>query len=153
MGPKLRQAQEALRHAIASTSVKAWGRPKPQAPYEQVPGEQFRILGLPVAVDVYGEMVSLRPEKPYDGPTWHSLEFKPQEIKHAFPPLPPLSATEWMLNEAKTMKALGRIGKREDMVKRCREATKCTDRQAKAAYGRLPLDLRLARGKPRTASA
>jgi hypothetical protein len=84
----------------------------------------------------------------YKGPRWRSIEFEADEIKQAWPKPPPPKAEDWMLNEAKQLHSAGRIGKREDMIGRCIAATNCTRRQALAAHGRLPAELRRPRGKP-----
>ena len=151
MSPGLKDAQKELTQAIAAGRVQAWGRPTPHGRIKKVPSDLFRIRGLPVVVDPYGEMTSSLPHKPYptkDDPKWHSIEFEPGEIKTAWPAPPPQTATDWMKNEAERLKAEGRIGKRDAMVTDCIKATGCTKRQAEAAHKALPQGVRRSRGKP-----
>src|SRR5512144_70400 len=75
LGPAIKDAQQELAAAIAVGRVQAWGRPSPHGLLEEVPSDPFRISGLSVVVGVYGEITSLLPHKPYNGPKWQSLEF------------------------------------------------------------------------------
>jgi hypothetical protein len=153
MGPGIEPAQKGLADAIATGRVGAWGRKQaqPHGLVEQVPSDPFRIQGLEMVVGVHGDMTTLPPHKlnKYKGPRWQSIEFEADEIKQTWPKPPPPRATDWMLKEAQRLQAAGRIGKRDDMVRRCREETGCTKRQAEAAHKDLPEDLRRSRGKPR----
>jgi len=156
MSPGLRAAEQKLAKAIADGRVQAWGRPTPHGLFEKIPGDPFRIRGLPVVVDPYGEMTSELPHKRYPGekkpgeksdPVWHSIEFEADEVKKAWPK-PHQGAKAWMKNEAERLKAAGQKGKRESMIKDCTKATGCTKREAEAAHAALPEGLRRPRGKP-----
>lgn len=150
IGHEFENAKKILSTAIANGHVQAWGRPKPQAPYEKVPSEQFAIPGIPVGVDAHGEMVSLKAHlnKLYTGPRWSDIHFEPEEIKREWPKPASPSVDEWMSREAKRLDPSGRIKKRDDMVARCKEEIGCTKREAEAAHKRLPDELRRPRGKP-----
>src|SRR5262245_23452801 len=152
MGPELSGAQKQLAMAIASGQVQAWGRKQAHALTEQLPTDPFRISGLPTIVNAHGEMVSRIPHRPYEGPKWQSVEFASEEIKRAWPKPPPSSAKNWMQQEANRLSAAGQIGKRDDMVTLCMEATSCTKRQAQAAHREMPETLRRRRGKPSKSS-
>jgi hypothetical protein len=152
MGAGLRGAQRELAKAIAEGRVQAWGRPTPNALFERIPSDPFRIKGRPLVVDPYGEMTPLLPHKPYpcdnDDPIWHAIEFEADEIRRAWPKRPSPSVEDWMLEDAERSHAAGRVGKRDDMVRRCMAATSCTKREAEAAHKKLRPELRRPRGKP-----
>src|SRR5689334_21923935 len=85
MDPSLRDAQKCLAAAIASGDVQAWGRPRPHAVTEKMPSDSFRIPGLQIVVGPHGDMTNLTPQRPYNGPDWHSIEFEPDDIKRMWP--------------------------------------------------------------------
>jgi len=144
MGPKITDAQRGLTEKLAAGVVQAWGRKQPHGLTEQLPSDPFRITGITVTVGVHGDMVTLpvRPHQPfnsYEGPRWQSIEFEENQVKLKWPKLPPPSATEWMLREAKALLETTRqLGKRGDMVRRCMKETTCTKRAAEAAHKMLP---------------
>jgi hypothetical protein len=142
MGPLIEAARRKLAKAIGSGQLQAWGRKQPHGPLEAVPSDPFRIPGLVVIVGEHGEMRSRLPQKPYAGARWQSIEFDADQIKGVFPKPPVPTAQEWMLKNANK----GR--KRDSLVKDCMKATRCTKRDAEAAYKELPEELRLRRGKP-----
>jgi hypothetical protein len=90
-----------------------------------------------------------RKSSTYEGPRWYGVEFDSAEIKRAFPKPPSTSAKKWVLKEAKRLHSAGKIGKREDMLKRCMQDTGCTKREAEAAHKNLPDKFKRPRGKPR----
>jgi hypothetical protein len=64
-------------------------------------------------------------------------------------PKPPTArAKRWMLNEARRLRAEGKVGKRVDLLSRYKKDTGCTTLDAKAAYKNLPDELKYRRGKP-----
>jgi len=150
-------AQKKLGEAIVTGRVNAWGRPARRGLYEKIPSDWFRDgKRLTAIVNVYGEMTSLDPRKPYpeedndeedNDHVWYSIEFDPAEVKRAFPKAPP-SAVDWMRTEAERLKAASQIGKRDSMVKDCMNATGCTKRAAEAAHKALPQEFRRSQGKP-----
>jgi len=152
MGPKMKAAQRALAEALSSGRVHAYGRRQPHGYIEPMPNDPFRIQGIPVVVGVYGDLTSLAPHKPYEGPAWNSIEFDADEIEREWPKPPPLSALEWMYKEAERYDAAGTTGKRDVMVRDCMEAAGCTKREAEAAHRSLPNKLKRQRGKPRKSS-
>lgn len=148
MGPALKDAQKKLAAAIATGQVEAWGRKQPHSLAERIPNDPFRILGLTVVVGPYGEVTTLDPQRPYDGPHWSSIEFDAEEIKRAFPqPAPLAAALDWMRREAQRHAASGYIEKRDVIVADCMKATDCTKRVAEAAHKSLPERLKRKRGK------
>ena len=54
-----------------------------------------------------------------------------------FPKPPTARAKRWMLSEAMRLRAEGKIGKRDDLLSRCRKDTGCTKLDAEAAYKNL----------------
>jgi hypothetical protein len=150
MGPDIEPAGKMLAEAISAGHVRAWGRAKPHASLEQIPDDQFRISGLTLIVSSHGELATLPPHKltSYKGRLWYGIEFDSDEIQRAFPKPPSTSAEDWMLNEAERLHAAGKIGKRDDMLKRCMKDTGCTRRDAEAARKSLPDKFKLQRGKP-----
>src|SRR5262249_30384456 len=148
MGPKLEAAQKKLAQALGTSQVHAWGRARPHGLLEPVPDDPFRIPGIAVVVRPLGDMTAWPPHKFYCGPRGEDIEFEADEVKRAFPTLPAPSAQDWMLKEAQRLRAAGLVGKRDDMVSRCRNETGCTKRQAEAAHKELSEELRRPRGKP-----
>jgi len=151
MGPGIEPAGKMLAETISAGDVRAWGRAKPHACLEQMPGDQFRISGLTLIVSPHGDLATSPAWKlfTYEAPRWQDIEFDADEIRRAFPKPPPPSAIEWMLNEAERLHAAGIIGKHDDMLGRCREVTGCTKREAEAAHKSLPDEFKRQRGKPR----
>jgi hypothetical protein len=146
MGPEIEGAQKELAKAIGTGVVRAWGRRERDDPEQQIPSSEFRHTGL--VVDVTGELVTSRPHRHYHGHRLKWIEFEGDEIKEAWPTPPPPNAEQWMLDEAKRLKAGGQMGKRDDLIQRCMDEAKCTRREALEAYKRLPDDMRRPRGKP-----
>jgi hypothetical protein len=168
MGPKIEPAAIKLSRAIGAGQVRAWGRPGPHALIESIPNDQFRIPGFTQAanprhhakrhwsyreliVSPHGDLTTSprRKSSTYEGPRWYGVEFDSAEIKRAFPKPPSTSAKKWVLKEAKRLHSAGKIGKREDMLKRCMQDTGCTKREAEAAHKNLPDKFKRPRGKPR----
>lgn len=144
MGPELKNAETELAKAIGAERVRAWGRLDPDSPVRQIDGSNFRHSGL--VVEPGGELAT-RPPRYYKGERFKFIEFDEDEVKRAFIAPPPTDAKEWMLDEAKRLQALGRKGKRADMVRDCMRATGCRKRVAEAAHGTLPPEFRRPRGK------
>ena len=142
MGPQIESAQRKLAEALEAGQVQAWGRSLPHGLLEPVPRDPFCIPGLVIIVGEHGEMRPLLPHTRYDGPRWQSIEFDADQIKHVFPK-PPFLAQKWMSKNATKGQ------KRDSLVKDCMKATRCTKRDAEAAYKELPEELRRPRGKPR----
>jgi hypothetical protein len=65
-----------------------------------------------------------------------------------FPKPPTAQAKRWMLNEARRLRADGKIGKQADLLSRCKKDTGCTNLDALAAYKNLPDELIRRPGKP-----
>jgi hypothetical protein len=150
MWPETKSAQKDLTAAIADGRVRAQGRKAddPHGLLEPIPSDPFRVPGVPVVVGVHGDMTS-PPSKRYKGPHWRDIEFDSAQIQKEWPPPPPVAAQDWMLTEARHLHATGKIGKKDDMVTRCRKAVGCSRDEAQAAYALLPEGLRLKRGAPR----
>jgi hypothetical protein len=141
MGPEIEGAQRKLAEAIGGGQVQARGRNQPHGLWEPVPPDPFCIPGLVMIVGEHGEMRPLLPHKRYDGPCWQSIVFDADQIKHAFPEPPPLSAWDWMLKNA------NKAQKRDNLIRDCMKETGCTKRNAEAVYKELPEELRRPRGK------
>src|SRR6185437_10238129 len=80
MGPTIKPAQEKLTKVLASGHVQAWGRTEPHGLLEEIPRDPFTIRRFPAVVGVYGDMGSLYPHIPYNGPRWSSIEFDADQI-------------------------------------------------------------------------
>ena len=148
MGPGIAGAQMKLAAAISQGQIRAFGRRTPHAALEGVPADILRIADVEITVSAHGDIVSLRPYRPYLGEQWQSIEFEADEVKRLFPGRPKPCVEEWMHAEASKLKANGIIGKRDLLVADCRRATRCTKREAEAAHRNLPQDLRRGIGKP-----
>jgi len=148
MGPAIGDAQRRLAKSIALGQIQAFGRRTRHGRLAKVLGNIFRIADIEVVISPHGDIASLRPHQVYAGEQWHSIEFDAAEIRKEFPSPPKQSVQEWMLEAAGHYRAAGKIGKREFLVKDCQEATRCTRREALAAYKLLPPDLKLKQGKP-----
>jgi len=149
MGPHLQQAKKDIAGAIAAEQLTVWGALSDVSPQQQVPAERFRRHD--VVVDEFGEMVPRFPHKPYHGPRWKHIEFDLEQVQRLWPKPPPPSSSAWMLTETRTLNSQGRIGKRDDLVKRCMAETGCTKRAAELAHKQLPDELRRPKGRaPRT---
>jgi hypothetical protein len=154
MGGGLEQAERDLAQAIAEERIILWGRPNPQGRAEPVPADQFRIPGMIVIVDVFGEMATRPVMKRYDGPRWGQIEFDPTEIRRVWPtpsqnPAVPQSLVDWMHTEAKDNLRAGKKKLRSEMVRACMAANGCTKLMAEAAHATLPDELRFKRGRPK----
>lgn len=148
MGPELEAAQVALAEKVGANRVRAWGRPAEHAEVETVPAGQFRIQGLQVVVGPHGDMVTVPPRKPYNGPRWSSIEFDVEDVERAFPRPPRPCVDDWMRKQVEQLKVSGRLGKRDTIINDCMSATGCTKREAETAYSRLPDDMKRKRGRP-----
>jgi hypothetical protein len=113
MGPGIASAQQELAEAVGAGKLRAWGRLKRDDLEEEIPTRTFRETGI--VVDTHGELATI-PPRSYEGVRWKWIEFEEDEIKRAWPTLPPASATQWMLTEAKRLKSEGQMGKRDDLV-------------------------------------
>ncbi|MGB6534558.1 MAG: hypothetical protein WBF58_01190 [Xanthobacteraceae bacterium] len=145
MGPEIEWAQRALAAAIGGEKVRAWGRLTLDSEMREIPSSKFRHTGL--VVDFTGELVTSAPHRTSAERRIKWIEFDEDEVKRAFPTPPPPNAAQWMLNEAKSLQALGRKGKRADMVKDCMSATGCKKRPAEDAHAALPAEFKRPRGK------
>jgi hypothetical protein len=156
MGPEIEPAAIKLGRAVGADRVSAWGRRTPQGPIEQIPGDQFRIPGFEWVVRPDGNLATSPPHRlsaydrlsAYEGRRWYGIEFDSDEIKQAFPKPPTARAKHWMLDEARRLHAKGKIGKRDDLLSRCRKEIGCTKRDAEAAYKSLPDKFKRLRGRP-----
>jgi hypothetical protein len=134
-----------LRGAIASRSILARGfRKGSQKSFarEDLPADAFdRFPSL--TVDAFGETSFKRPPtSPTDIPQWDGIVFYEEEIRALWhKPTPDLD--EWMRAAA----AARPDDKRDTLIGDCRSETACTVRQAQKAHGRLPPELKRARGE------
>jgi hypothetical protein len=150
MGSQLEPAAKKLSEAIGGGDVNAWGRPEPHALTERIPNDQFSIQDITLIVTPHGDLATLPRHRlfSYKGRRWHGIEFEADGVKKVFPGPPPVSAMEWMQNEAQGQAENGCIPKRDVIIQDCMGATGCTKRQAAAAHKALPDNLKRRRGKP-----
>lgn len=132
-----------LRDAIANGAVTARGfRGDPnQLTPEIISPELFQLHGA-LAVDMNGETIFLPPASPKHIARFQNVTFERKEIQNLWPKT---NATldSWMAKDFE----VSPIKKRDARLKDCRTATGCTDREAQAAYGRVPPNKKLSRGQ------
>jgi hypothetical protein len=154
------EAQRKLRTALAAERVRARGRAEKEDPatgrivthglFEDVPPDPFDLPDIEVVVGVHGDMVMPAHKRSrYREKCWRDLRFDDAEVKREWPKSPSAVAKAWMRKDAEQIKAtIGKPGKRDDMVRRCMQATGCTRVQAQAAHKGLPSEFRRPPGKP-----
>lgn len=152
VGEKLDAAGKTLARAVLGRRLHIYAAPaeQPFARREKVDPDLFARFRLPLHLD--GRIAPARPGSRYQGPMFVDAAFEPEEVRELWPPAPPQDVREWMMAEAHACVDHNRDhkpGKRDDLIKRCVEATECTHRQAMAAYEALPPHLRRSRGKQR----
>jgi hypothetical protein len=139
------QARRELRNAIARRDVAAHGFRlsvnQPPLARETLPAELFEQFPS-LAVDAGGETTFMHPSSPQNIPLWRSIIFDPDEVRTLWPkPTPDVDA--WMLNDFQTRPN----EKRERRLTDCRSANNCTNKQALAAFNRVPSHFKRGRGQ------
>jgi hypothetical protein len=139
------QTRRELRDAIARRDVTAHGfrfnGNQPPLAREIIPPGLFEQCPS-LAVDADGETTFMHPSSPQNIPQWRKIVFDQNEICDLWPkPTPDLDA--WMLNDFKTRPD----EKREHRIADCRSANRCTHKQARAAFNKVPPHLKRSRGQ------
>lgn len=137
-------ARRELRDAIAEKAVEARGfRGKsggPSLTRETLDPEMFEQL-LALAVDPDGEITFMHPASPQNIPRWTGVIFEEEEVRALWPKVR-LDLDQWMKHSVMSRPS----EKRDSHISDCQKATGCTVREAKAAYGRLPPNIKRSRG-------
>lgn len=138
-------AQLELRDAIAKKTVEARGFKvtvgQPSLARETLPSEMFERFRA-LAVDAFGETAFMRPPVEREFPKWNGIIFDDDKIRTLWPKPTP-NVDQWM--KASVLNSPDE--KRDSRISDCRKATGCTDREAKAAYDRLPPNMKRGRGQ------
>jgi hypothetical protein len=138
-------ARRELRDAIAEETVEARGFEnnirKPSLARETLLPDLFQKHSA-LAVDASGETTFMHPASPQNIPQWNGIVFLEKEIRALWPkPMPDLD--KWMMHSVTTRPD----EKRDSRISDCKKATGCSVREAKAAYDRLPPNLKRGRGQ------
>lgn len=114
-----------------------FGRPNPNALPVPIPSCFWRVPDMHLRYD--GWALPRRTAR-WEGPTYCDVTFLWDELTARWPARSDHArlALEWMEREVPSAIKLGRRLKRDDAINRCRHATGCTDREARAAWGSLP---------------
>jgi hypothetical protein len=138
-------ARRELRDAIARGRVTARGFPVVRGQHppmrETLPADLFDDVP-PFAVDVSGETTLMQPARAQQVPHWRGVIFDENQIR-ALWPRPRADLDKWM-----HAAAIARPHeKRKTRIDDCVAQTGCAYREAGAAHGRLPPELRRGRGQ------
>jgi hypothetical protein len=138
-------ARRELRCAIARGAIEARGfkidHRQPTLAREPLIPDLFQKYPA-LAVDAYGETTFMHPASPQPIPEWRDIVFVEDEIR-ALWPKPKPNLDEWMRRSVATHPN----EKRDSRISDCKKTNGCTFRDAKAAYNRLPQNLRPGRGR------
>jgi hypothetical protein len=148
VGEKIGAAGQQLWHSVREGALDVYAVPEGTPFVQREKVDPDLIARFPLALHLDGRIAPARPGSRYHGPTFVDAAFEPDHVRKLWPPAPPAKAKQWMFDQARAhFDRNGTPAKRDDLVKRCAEATGCTHREAADAYKTLPPGLRRSRGK------
>jgi hypothetical protein len=132
-----------LRDAIANGAVTARGyRGDPNQLTPEIISPELFQLHRALAVDMNGETIFLPPASPKHIARCQNVTFERKQIQNLWTKAD-AALDAWMAKDFEETPIKKRAARLDD----CKRSNPCTDREAQAAYGRIPPDKKLRRGQ------